>query len=112
MNIKELRKKTGLSQREFAIRLGLTSQTITNYESGYKISASVEKLIRYEFAEFLPEKERLVNARAIDECVTKVKKGNGKHLENRIQELEEMVNELKRDKDELYMIIHRFSKGE
>lgn len=108
MNIKVLRKNIGLSQREFGERLGLTSQSITKYESGAKVSSSVEKLIRYEFAEFLPEKERLVNYRANDQS-TSSKKGNGKHLENEISDLKKILSELKRDKDELYKIINTLS---
>lgn len=60
MNIKPIREKTGLSQKEFGLRLGLTSQSITKYEAGYNVSETVKKLIRYEFAEFLTEEERLV----------------------------------------------------
>lgn len=59
MNIKELRSKTGLSQKEFGTRLGVTSQSITKYEAGGKITETIKKLIRYEFAEYLPEEERL-----------------------------------------------------
>lgn len=59
MNIKELRSKTGLSQKEFGKRLGLTSQSITKFEGGGKITETVQKLIRYEFAEYLPAEERL-----------------------------------------------------
>ncbi len=60
MNIKELRSKTGLSQKDFGSRLGLTSQSITKFEAGGNITASIKKLIRYEFAEYLPEEERLL----------------------------------------------------
>ena len=61
MNIKSLRVKTGLTQKAFADRLGLTSQSVTKFEAGSKITDTVKKLIRYEFAEFLPEEERLVS---------------------------------------------------
>lgn len=50
----------GLSQKEFGLRLDLTSQTINKYEAGRNTSKSIQKLIRYEFAEFLPE-ERLIS---------------------------------------------------
>ena len=59
MNIKDLRSKTGLSQKAFGERLGLTSQSITKFEAGGKITKSIQKLIRYEFAEYLPKEERL-----------------------------------------------------
>lgn len=58
MNIKELRAKTGLSQKEFGARLGLTSQSITKFEAGGTLTDTVKKLISYEFAEFLPANER------------------------------------------------------
>lgn len=59
MNIKQLRSRTGLSQKDFGSRLGLTSQSITKFEAGGNITDSITKLIRYEFAEYLPEEERL-----------------------------------------------------
>lgn len=60
MEIKVLRAKANLSQKEMAERMGLTAQTIQKYESGERnIPATVQKLIRYEFAEYLPEEERL-----------------------------------------------------
>jgi transcriptional regulator with XRE-family HTH domain len=59
MNIKQLRSRTGLSQKDFGSRLGLTSQSITKFEAGGNITDSIKKLIRYEFAEYLPEEERL-----------------------------------------------------
>ena len=62
MNIKELRARTGLSQKDFGSRLGLTSQSITKFEAGGNITASIQKLIRYEFAEYLPEEERLLKS--------------------------------------------------
>ncbi len=60
MNIKELRSRTGLSQKDFGSRLGLTSQSITKFEAGGNLTDSIRKLIRYEFAEYLPEEERLL----------------------------------------------------
>lgn len=62
MNIKELRSKTGLSQKDFGSRLGLTSQSITKFEAGGNLTASIKKLICYEFAEFLSEEERLLTS--------------------------------------------------
>jgi len=61
MNIKELRNKTGLTQREFGERLGVQSQTILKYEKEErKIPDTVKKLIRYEFAKFLSEEDLLL----------------------------------------------------
>lgn len=61
MNIKQLRKVADLTQRELGERLGVQSQTILKYEKEErKIPESIQKLIRYEFAEFLPEEERLI----------------------------------------------------
>ena len=60
MNIKDLRSKTGLSQKKFGERLGLQGQSILLYEKEErKVPASIQKLIRYEFAKYLPETERL-----------------------------------------------------
>lgn len=62
MDIKQLRKDADLTQREFGERLGVQSQTILKYEKEErKIPESIQKLIRYEFAEFLPENVRLVS---------------------------------------------------
>jgi len=61
MNIKVLRAKIDLSQRAFGERICVKAQTIQKYESGERnIPDSIQKLIRYEFAEFLPEEERLI----------------------------------------------------
>lgn len=61
MNIKELRRKIDLSQNEFGERIGLKGQSILKYEKGDReLPTSIERLIRYEFAEFLPEEERLI----------------------------------------------------
>ena len=61
MDIKDLRSKTGLSQRKFGERLGLQGQSILLYEKNErKVPESIKKLIRYEFAEFLPQEERLI----------------------------------------------------
>ncbi len=62
MNIKDLRAKTGLSQRKFGDRLGLQGQSILLYEKEErKIPEYILKLIRYEFAEYLSEDERLIS---------------------------------------------------
>lgn len=60
MEIKVLRAKAKLSQKQMAERLELTAQTIQKYESGERnIPGTVQKLMRYEFAQYLPEAERL-----------------------------------------------------
>jgi DNA-binding XRE family transcriptional regulator len=61
MNIKDLRELTRLSQKDFGKRIGVKYQTILLYEKGKNVPETVQKLIRYEFAEFLPEEERLVS---------------------------------------------------
>lgn len=61
MNIKVLRAKIDLSQKAFGEKICVKAQTIQKYESGERnIPETVQKLIRYEFAEFLPEDERLI----------------------------------------------------
>ena len=49
MDIKEIRKKTGMSQREFAEWLGIPIRTLENWESGNRAAPSyVIELIRYK----------------------------------------------------------------
>ena len=61
MDIKELRIRTDLTQREFGERICVQSQTILKYEKKErKVPASIQRLIRYEFAKYLPEGERLI----------------------------------------------------
>ncbi len=62
MNIKKLREKTKLSQKAFGEALGLSPQSILNYEAGKNVPETVKKLVRYEFAEYLPEEERLLKS--------------------------------------------------
>ena len=83
MNIKELRAKTGLSQRKFGEKLGLQGQSILLYEKEErKIPESVQKLISYVFAEYLPENERLTatvgngNATAENETINQLQREN------------------------------------
>lgn len=45
LNIKELRKKKGLSQTELAKKLGVSRQTIVNYEKGEVIPESKKELL-------------------------------------------------------------------
>lgn len=45
-NIKEIRSKLGLSQTEFAKRIGVTLRTIQNWESGAKIPESKYEILR------------------------------------------------------------------
>ncbi len=61
LNIRGLRKASNLTLEEFAQRLGIKRyQTVSKYEKEPdKIPETIQKLIRYEFAEYLPEEERL-----------------------------------------------------
>ncbi len=109
MDIKELRLKTGLSQREFGERLGLTSQSITKYEGGAKISTSVQRLIKYEYAKYLPENERLKIDQGIVKQGFKDSKEDYLRYEEKVLQLENLIAELKRDKDQLYDLIKHFT---
>jgi transcriptional regulator with XRE-family HTH domain len=108
MNIKELRLLTGLSQREFGERLGLTSQSITKYESGSNVSNTVKKLIRYEFSRYLPEDEKLQipalhkDEEPKDKSLIPIMANN-----EIIRVLRESINDLKADKEFLKSIINR-----
>ena len=55
-----LRAKADLSQKAFGEKICVKAQTIQKYESGERnVPDSIQKLIRYEFAKYLPETERL-----------------------------------------------------
>ena len=105
MNIKEIRSKSGLSQKDFGARLGLTSQSITKFEAGGNITETVKKLIRYEFAEYLPEEERLFSkagngtATANATAIKKLQEENEKLREQArlANSLQEIVNLQKRN---------------
>lgn len=104
MNIKELRSETGLSQKEFGLRLGLTSQSITKFEAGGKLTDTVKKLISYEFAEFLPEEERMFSKSTAGENALKeeikkleLEKTELQHQVEEIPHLKEQISLLKRN---------------
>ena len=99
MNIKELRDKTKLSQRAFGKILGLSPQSILNYEQGSNVPETVKKLIQYEFAEYLPEEEQRIAESSTN--YPKEPTNEVKRLQQRIAELEEMNEELKKDKEDL-----------
>jgi len=84
MNIKELREKTGLSQKAFGERLGLSPQSILNYEAGKNVPESIQKLIRFEFEDDLQEKGRLIAKR--DNMATPVNLDDLKNLASLEQE--------------------------
>ena len=91
MEIKVLRVKAGLSQKEFAERIGLTAQTVQKYESGERnIPVTVQKLIRYEFAPFLPEEERL-----FAEPGTPYEKEANQELQKCLKENDSLRNQVK-----------------
>ncbi|QED37989.1 helix-turn-helix transcriptional regulator [Antarcticibacterium arcticum] len=104
MNIKELRSKIGLSQKEFGSRLGLTSQSITKFEAGGKLTETVKKLISYEFAEFMPEEERLFSKSTAGENALKeeikkleLERTELQHQVEQIPHLKEQISLLKRN---------------
>lgn len=49
IQLKEIRNNLGITQSEMAERLGITMKTIQNYEKGFTIPLSVQKLIQFEF---------------------------------------------------------------
>lgn len=111
MDIKYLREKTNLSQRAFGERLGLSPQSILNYEAGKNVPESIQKLIRYEFAEHLPEEERLIAQFEKVDSVEKYQEER-ERLEERIRGLiddfhkitaqhAEQIEELQQDKEDL-----------
>jgi putative transcriptional regulator len=44
--IAELREKVGLTQRELALKVGVTETTIRNYEKGRSVLEWIERVIR------------------------------------------------------------------
>lgn len=44
--IAQLREKVGLTQRELAVRVGVTETTIRNYEKGRSVLEWIERIIR------------------------------------------------------------------
>ena len=114
MNIRVLRAKTNLSQKEFGERICVKGQTVQKYESGERnIPESIQKLIQYEFAEYLPKEERLI-ATPVDSATPvnlddlrrneELKEENNRLLQ-RVQELENDKAELKQDKEMLQLHI-------
>lgn len=103
MNVKELRERTGLSQKDFGSRLGLTSQSITKFEAGGNVTETVRRLIRYEFSQFLPEGEGL-GVGANDEALKRLGAENEK-LQQRVEDLERDKEDLKKDKEMLQLHI-------
>lgn len=52
-NIKELREKTGLSQRQFAEKFSISIKTLQNWEQGYRnpppyVPNLIEKVLKSE----------------------------------------------------------------
>jgi len=110
MKIKVLRAQVDLSQKAFAERLGLTAQTIQKYESGSRnIPDSIEKLIRYEFAEYLTKGEGLTSKKIGNSKVENGEienfKDENETLKKRVKELEQDKVDLKRDKEMLQLYI-------
>lgn len=111
MDIKELRGKINITQREFGERLGVQPQTILKYEKGDRnVPESIQKLIRYVFAEFLPEEERLAVATAShptqsqDSPLQELKAEN-EQLKKRVADLEQDKEDLRKDKEMLQLHI-------
>ncbi len=112
LNIKKLRSDANLTQKEFGEKIGLNRyQTISKYEKDPEsIPVTVQKLIRYEFAEFLPEEERLAVATAShptqsqDSPLQELKAEN-EQLKKRVADLEQDKEDLRKDKEMLQLHI-------
>ena len=102
MNVKDLRVLTGLTQKEFGERLGLTSQSITKYESGANVSETVKRLIRYEFSRFLPEEEQL---EIIEKPATQIPNVPPAKNNEFVRILRETIVELRNDKEFLKALL-------
>lgn len=108
MNIKELREKTNLSQSDFGARIGVKHQTILLYEKGKNIPDTVKKLIRYEFAEHLPEENRLV-ATPLDGETFREQETSLAQLKTENEQLKKRVAELEKDKDVLQAVVQNLT---
>jgi len=49
LDIRKIRTSLGISQIEFAKRLGVTTRTVQNYEERMEAPLSIQKLIQHEF---------------------------------------------------------------
>lgn len=103
MKIKVLRAQTNLSQKDFAKRIGLTAQTVQKYESGERnIPDTVAKLMRYEFAEFLPPEERLIAT--VSNRGATVENEEIKRLRRDSEELQATVKDLEYAKEHIGLL--------
>ena len=107
MNIRHLRSKAGLTQKEFGERLGVQSQTILKYEKNErKIPQTILKLIQYEFAEYLEGEGLKVKIREEDtrptwEMFSEISEENHKlkGYKDQVNKLKVEVNRLNNLKD-------------
>jgi len=101
LQLKEIRNNLGITQSEMAERLGITMKTIQNYEKGFPIPLSVQKLIQFEF---LPDTKTDINHKELPE-----KKASGltcdcsrelnriiTHFEDQIRDKERLIEEKER----------------
>lgn len=110
MELFALLKKSGLNTKEISQRLHLGIRTVQNYANGsQEIPEYIKKLIRYEFAEYLPKEEGLVSKKIGNSEVGKGETENFKEenetLKKRVKELEQDKADLKRDKEMLQLYI-------
>jgi transcriptional regulator with XRE-family HTH domain len=110
MELFALLKKSGLNTKEISQRLHLGIRTVQNYANGsQEIPEYIKKLIRYEFAEYLPKEEGLVSKKIGNSEVgngeTENFKEENETLKKRVKELEQDKADLKRDKEMLQLYI-------
>lgn len=103
--LQKLTKDLGISTKEISTRLEIGLRTVQNYISGKQdIPDSTKKLIRYEFAEFLPEEERLVSGpgennggATVDTTAIEALKKENEALKEKLKNAQRVANLLERN---------------
>lgn len=110
MELLQLLDRAGFKKKEIAARLCIGLRSVQNYANGTQpVPESVEKLIRYEFAQDLPEEERLVAES--EKAYSKESAIEINRLQRRIEGMEQLNKELKRDKQMLQLHIETLTTG-
>jgi transcriptional regulator with XRE-family HTH domain len=110
MELFALLKESGLNTKEISKRLHLGIRTVQNYANGsQEIPEYIKKLIRYEFADYLPKGEGLTSKKIenskVENGETENFKDENEILKKRVKELEQDKVDLKRDKEMLQLYI-------
>jgi DNA-binding transcriptional regulator YiaG len=57
MNIKKIRERSGLTQEEFAVKIGMNRKTLSSYETGQnEVPEPIQVLVKLVYNEYLKGK--------------------------------------------------------